>query len=196
MKRSAKIVACFGCGFLLSTGIYAKDGVSPNSSDAPVVARDIFGLSPPSVPKTEPEPPSQPPKITPNGIMSIFGQRQALFKVTDISSPGQPAKDTFYTLGEGEQQDGIEVTHIDESAGIVTFNNHGTLQEISLAEAAEAADAAPTPWIMGRGNIGNRGFHGPDLNGNLPPSANDSAPNAMTPETQTILLASQPAGTK
>jgi hypothetical protein len=112
-----------------------------------------------------------PVKITPNGIMSIFGQLQVLFKVA--GKPG--GKDAFYTLGEGQRQDDIEVTKINETKGIVTFNNHGIVQELPLAAAPAlnmpvAVSGQPTmvPGIPipfgGRGGPGGPGGRGGDNN--------------------------------
>jgi hypothetical protein len=81
------------------------------------------------------------PKITPNGIMNLFGKQQVLFKVaagkpTGKPQPGQPNnKDTSYVMCEGERQDEIEVVKINETDGVVTFNNHGTVQELPLVAA-------------------------------------------------------------
>jgi hypothetical protein len=97
-----KIAVCLAIKLVLTTSTHAEDVASPQNPYAPIVVRNVFGLNPPP-----------PPKITSNGIMSIFGQLQVLFKVAD-PRPGLPVKDEFYTLSEGERQDDIEVTHIDE----------------------------------------------------------------------------------
>jgi hypothetical protein len=126
---------------ILATGL----GLAPDASaDNPVsginpygsiVERNVFGLNPPlppPLPGAE-APLEEPPcKITPNGIMTIFGQLQVLFKVTNLKA-GQPARDACYTLSAGESQDGIKVVQIDEPGGVVTFDNHGMLQRIPLA---------------------------------------------------------------
>jgi hypothetical protein len=117
---------------------------------APIVARNIFGLVP--IPTNNPAdagpPPIPPPKITPNGIMTLFGKLQVLFKVANPPKPGQPPKEDSYVLGVGERQDEIEVQKIDEPAATITFNNHGTIQELPLvagtASGAGAAPAMPT----------------------------------------------------
>jgi hypothetical protein len=99
-----------------------------------------------------------PPKITLNGIMSAYGKLQALFKVAGTGKAGQPAKDQFYILSEGQRQDDIEITRINEQAGLVTFNNHGTVQEIPLANApAVTTSSAPGPG----GQVPKPGFTGP-----------------------------------
>jgi hypothetical protein len=106
--------------------------VSPADVYAPIVLRNVFGLNPPAAANVRPDDP--PIKIMPNGIMSVFGQLQVLFK-TGVPKPGQPARENAYILGEGQRQDEIEVVHIDEAAGVVTFNNHGILQDIPLPNA-------------------------------------------------------------
>ena len=143
MKRLGKIVVCLAGGLLLSAGTRADDGVLPNNPYAPIVVRNIFALNPP-LPVDAAPPGDPPPKITLNGIMSILGKLQALYKVAVPAKPGQPAKDDFYILSEGQRQDEIEVTHIDEQASLVTFNNHGTVQELPLVKANPSAASAPT----------------------------------------------------
>jgi hypothetical protein len=140
MKCIGKIVICLAGGLALNAGLSAAEAVSANNPYAPIVVRNVFGLNPPQVvdPNQNTEPP---PKITPNGIMTIFGNRQALFKVSIPAKPGIPAKDDDYILGEGQRQDDIEVTSIDEKSGLVTFNNHGTVQQIPLAVAPTIAMA-------------------------------------------------------
>jgi hypothetical protein len=120
MKRLGKIVVCLASGLVLNAGTRAGDAVSPNNPYAPIVVRNIFGLNPP--PPVDAAPPGDPPpKITLNGIMSIFDhQLQVLFKVAGTAKPGQPAKDESYILSEGQRQDEIEVTHIDEKASSTT----------------------------------------------------------------------------
>ena len=115
---------------------------------APIVSRNIFGLVP--IPTNNPAdagpPPIPPPKITPNGIMTLFGKLQVLFKVANPPKPGQPPKDDAYVLGVGERQDEIEVQKIDEPAATITFNNHGTVQELPLV-AGPASGAGPAPAV-------------------------------------------------
>jgi hypothetical protein len=126
---------------VLNAGARADDGVLPNNPYAPIVVRNVFGLNPP-LPADASQSADPPPKITPNGIMSIFGHLQVLFKVAPKA--GQPgAKEESYILSEGQRQDEIEVIQIDEKNSLVTFNNHGTVQELPLAKAN--APAVNTP---------------------------------------------------
>ena len=144
MKRLGKIVVCLASGLVLNAGTRADDGVLPNNPYAPIVVRNIFGLNPVPTNDVNATPAEPPPKITPNGIMSIFGKWQVLFKVAGTPKPGQPAKDESYILSEGQRQDEIEVIQIDEKANLVTFNNHGTVQELPLVKANAAAGGTPT----------------------------------------------------
>ena len=145
MKRLGKIVVCLASGLVLNACARAGDGVLPNNPYAPIVVRNVFGLNPVPTNDVNATPAEPPPKITLNGIMSIFGQLQALYKVASTAKPGQPAKDEAYILSEGQRQDEIEVTHIDEKASLVTFNNHGTVQELPLVKANASAGSTPTP---------------------------------------------------
>ena len=94
---------------------------------------------------TSPVDTTPPPKITPNGIMTIFGQLQVLFKVANPGKPGKAAGEDDYILSEGERQDDIEVVKIDEKGGMVTFNNHGETQQLPLVAATPSSTAAPAP---------------------------------------------------
>ena len=153
MMRAGKILICLACGLALNAILHAKDmtpiermnavrhAKNKTLTDNPyisVVTRNVFGLNP-SLPITQDVTPQ---KITPNGIMNIFGTRQVLFKVT---RPGQPSKEQSYILSEGQRQDDIEVTHIDEQAGVVTFNNRGVIQEIPLTKSPDITTIAPAP---------------------------------------------------
>ncbi|MGA2180628.1 MAG: hypothetical protein ABSH15_13715 [Verrucomicrobiota bacterium] len=160
MKRLGKIVVCLASGLVLNAGARADDGVLPNNPYAPIVVRNVFGLNPPQSVDPNATQGDPPPKITPNGIMSIFGQLQVLFKVADPAKPGQPAKDEAYILSEGQRQDEIEVIQIDEKNSLVTFNNHGTVQELPLAKAN--APAVNTPTSAPGGPVPTRNFTAPN----------------------------------
>ena len=140
--------SCLIAGALLfSMSARSQDGsVSGGTADvadkpyATIVARNMFGLLPIPPPDTNPPAPpvDPPPKITPNGIMTIFGRDQALFKVATKPKPGQPAKEDSYVLGEGERQDDVEIVKIDRQGQTITFNNHGVIQELALVEASSS----------------------------------------------------------
>jgi len=168
------------------------------TSDQPyatIVARNIFALlpiPPPPPPNTAPTDP--PPKITANGITSILGQLQALFKVAIPGRGNQPAREQSYMLCEGERQDEIEVTKIDEATATITFDNHGTIQEIPLVAAKDSGPGpgmggpARNPFAPGGPNgfpMGRRpgGFAGVGAPGNIPAPMpnNNPAANAANP---------------
>ena len=138
---------------------------------ASIVTRNMFGLVP--IPVVDPNaslpPVDPPPKITPNGIMTIFGKLKALYKVAAKPKQGQPPKEDSYVLSEGERQDEIEVVKIDQPNGIVTFNNHGVIQELSLASPDNTTPATSAPSA---------------LPGGMPPapSFNPGMPGGLTPQ--------------
>lgn len=110
----------------------------------PIVARNVFGLLP--LPTNNPAdlaPATPLPKISPNGIMTVFGKLQVLFKVAKPPPAGQPAKDESYVMSEGDRQDDIEVQKIDEPNATITFNNHGTIQTLELMKSSGPAGGPP-----------------------------------------------------
>jgi hypothetical protein len=164
MKRVGEIAVCLAGGLAFVASVRADNPYMP------IVARNVFGLNPPQAADSTQQNTEPPPKITANGIMSIFGHWQVLFKVVTPGRPGQPAKDTSYILSEGQQQDDIEVIQINEKKGVVKFDNHGTVQEIALTSTPAAGGAAPaavnlnpmpsTPKVMlsgGGGGSSNSG---------------------------------------
>lgn len=202
----------------LNAGLYADNRVSANNPFEPIAVRNIFGLNPPQAPA--PVDTSPPATITPNGIMTIFGGTpQVLFKVAVPPRPPEPATDKSYILSEGQRQDDIEVTHIDKKGGIVTFNNHGVVQEIPLVKAPPIS--TPTPVVMnsaftapgaapgGFGGPGGVGGPGGPGGGNYARYGNNPGPNGgpggnggnpgdpprqqISPEEQMILIAAQHA---
>lgn len=161
MKRVGKFCICLAGGLALNAGLRAADLVSPDNPYAPIVTRNVFDINPP--PPVDPatlnaEPP---PKITPNGTMSVFGRVQVLFKVSIPAKPGQPAKDESYMLGEGQAQDDIEVTKIYEKAGLVTFNNHGTVQQLALVSASASGSSGTGQGGSGSSGPGSGSGYGP-----------------------------------
>ena len=158
MKLTGKILICLAAGLAFATSLRADDVLLPGNPYAPAVARNIFSLNPP--PPVDPNAATaEPPvKITPNGITDILGQMQALFKVA-----GKPPGQDGYILTEGQRQDDIEVTKIDEKTGVVTFNNHGIVQALPLVAATPSSSAAPVASFrnatLGGGNSGANGFN-------------------------------------
>jgi hypothetical protein len=158
--------------------VAAMDNPAPDtaSSDNPYTAiavRNLFGLNPPAPPGPFVDPADNLPKITPTGIMGVFSNFQVLFKVSP-AKPSPADKDQFYILSQGQRQDDIEVVKIDDQKSLVTFDNHGTTQELPLAESSTAgggggaAASAPAGGMTGmpprgpgaRVNPGSVGFTG------------------------------------
>ena len=203
MKRLGKIAVSLAVGLALDAGLCAADTAPANNApqDDPysvVVARNIFGLLPPPAP---PDPNQKVeetlPKISPTGIMTVFGHSKVLFKVAGAAKSGQTAKDEYYDLSEGEAQEEIEVSKIDEKNGLVTFINHGIEQALPLVNAPAsggpaaaggqtAPTGAPSPGLPGLRNpgLGNpggvinfgSGRLGVHMSGANPGSANNGVP--------------------
>jgi hypothetical protein len=138
------ILALIMASWLSSQPVFA--GAAPGENPyTPIVTRNVFGLLPiPTGPPPDATPAVPPPKITANGIMTIFGKVQVLFKVAGVARPGQPPKDESYVMSEGDRQDDIEVVKIDEQAATITFNNHGVVQQLALV-AGTASGGTPPP---------------------------------------------------
>jgi hypothetical protein len=153
VKRVGKLLVCLAGGLVLDTGLRAEDVVPPDNPYSPIVMRNVFDLNPlppPGAAQANVEPP---PKIALNGIISHLGHWQVLFKVNIPPKPGQPAKERAYILGEGQQQDDIEVVKIDAKTQIVTFNNHGMVQELPLIVANASGPGASGPGPGGPGPV-------------------------------------------
>ena len=184
----------------------------------PIVERNIFALVPIPVHNPADDVPAvPPPKITPNGIMTLFGKLQVLFKVAGVVRPGLPLKDESYMMCQGDRQDDIEVQKIDQKTATITFNNHGVIQELSLVTGTSVGGVPPPPGVpapgMAPGNGGpprvfggrfGRGRNnvvtsGGNPDAGVPPglasgtaSANGTpAKEQITPEVQVIMMEAQ-----
>jgi hypothetical protein len=109
---------------------------------ATIMERNVFALVPiPTNPPVDPNAATPPPKITPNGIMTVFGRLQVLFKVAVPAKGAQPAKEDSKVMSEGDREDDIEVQKIDEAKAIITFNNHGVIQQLPLSATGSSGGA-------------------------------------------------------
>ncbi|MGC9944626.1 MAG: hypothetical protein ABSE48_22615 [Verrucomicrobiota bacterium] len=215
MKMLGQLVFGIGISFLATTG-WADDLATPGNPYDSIVARNVFSLVP--IPTNNPadqKQPDPPAKITPNGIMKLFGQLQVLFKVATPPKPGQPPGDQSYVMSEGDRQDGIAVNKIDDESGIITFDNHGVIQQLALQATPDvstpAAGSGPNATPPMRRFLGGRfgrdrsqagGGGGPVATGGTPSAPGSSAsapgygaqihpnanPDALTPEAQVILM--------
>ena len=175
MNLFRKISLCLAIIFPWRMDVFANSGASSDNPYAQIVTRNVFALA--TSASSASSTPTEPlPTITPNGIMSVFGSVQTLFKVTD----GQPAGQKSYILGEGQREDNIEVVRIDEKSAVVTFNNHGTIQELPLVVATASGNvgqiAASNPnSLHGNRFAGGRALASanqiPSNNGNITDSS-------------------------
>ena len=191
---NARFILLLAASVWLSGQTLRAEDASTDNPYAPIVTRNVFGLVPIPVHNPADDVPAvPPPKITPNGIMTLFGKLQVLFKVAGVARPGQPPKDESYVMCEGDRQDEIEVKKIDEKNATITFNNHGVVQELPLvAGTASGGDAAPSPGfvpppVMGGApgiapRVGGVGFGGRfGRNRNLPPPSNPNVSSGGAP---------------
>ena len=208
-------------GGLYGSSLRAAAMLAPNPY-TPIVTRNVFGLVPipTNPPPVDPALLVPPPKITPNGIMTLFGKLQVLFKVAGVAKPGQPPKEESYVMSEGDRQNEIEVQKIDEPSATITFINHGVVQELGLVAGGGSGGAPapggglpppgmPTPAMAPNGGLpvgfggrfgrnrnvnsgGNPSAGGaPNAGGAATPTASAPAEPAMTPEQQVLMIEAQ-----
>jgi len=111
----------------------AVSAETPENPYAGIMERNVFALKPkPAAPGAETATVVPAQKIILQGIVSAFGRKQILFKTTMPAKPGEAAKEASFMLSEGERAGEIEVLEINDLAGTVKFNNHGTIDPKSL----------------------------------------------------------------
>lgn len=180
---------------LFAAAVVAEPADRPYTT---IIQRNVFALVPiPTNAPVDPNAATPPPKITPNGIMTVFGRLQVLFKVAVPARGAQPAKDESHVMSEGDREDEIEVQKIDEAKAIITFNNHGVVQQLPLSAtgssggspAGPATTSFPPPGMnsaLSGGPMGALGMAGrfgrnrpqPSPTAPPPPSPDASAPSA------------------
>ena len=160
---------CLGSGLALIAGVTAQELSTTNPTPAgnpygTIAARNVFGLISPAAP---PDPAAAAeknlPKITPNGLMSAYGRWKVLFKTSGGGGAGGPAKDKYYDLAEGQTEDGIQVAGIDAQKCLVTFDNHGVIQELPLASAGGSEGASGADGVPGGADARPKLFAGAHL---------------------------------
>ncbi len=152
MKRGSKMLLCLASGLVLSTSARGATADLQGTPYGGIPVRNAFALKP--VPPPQPPPPPAPPpvpKITLQGITSILGRWQVLFKAQLPPKPGEPPKaETSFVMNEGERDGEIEVLQIDGKAGSVTFKNYGVVQTMTLkddgAKLSGVGIAPPPPF--------------------------------------------------
>jgi hypothetical protein len=144
MKQFGKIivcvVSCLGFSVMAGPGNVAQT----NNPYTSITSRNVFDLSAPLPVANEIAASNEPlPKITVDGITSILGDWEVLFKVGEVNPAGAVVKEHFSILRQNETDDGIKVVSIDSDVGTVTFINHGTIQEIPLPKTTRLALEEP-----------------------------------------------------
>src|ERR1700721_1331272 len=93
-------------------------------------------------------------------------------------------------MSEGDRQDGIAVTKIDEQAGMITFDNHGVIQTLALTSASDASSSTTggpsgsTPDQQVHRFRGGRFGRAPDLSGGgANPNTTTAPDNSGSPTT-------------
>lgn len=148
MKRAGKTTIWALISVLLGVGAEAvTPGTSPNQTPANqyqgIVDRNVFNLRPPPAPVNPADlvKKEAPPKVTLDGITTILGKKETFLSVPP-TKPGTPAQTLM--LAEGQAEDDVEVTSIDERAGVVKVINHGESETLDFDHNG-TKPVAPTP---------------------------------------------------
>ena len=151
MKPAGQLILGLTFAAFIASAADAGDLAAAANPYTTISERNVFALVPIPVVSNDPVAPPKdpPPKITPNGIISLFGKVEVLFKVALKPTAAQPAKEASYVMAEGERQDDIEVVKIDQPEAMITFRNHGELQELPLADAPKLTTPAVTGAVGG-----------------------------------------------
>ncbi len=173
-------------GLVFSANLWAappQNGAVSGNPYSPIIDRNVFGLltPPPPVDNAAALLEANLPKITVNGISVDLGNVEVLFK----TSGKQGSKDSYYDLAAGESEDNIEVVRIDQSGGMVTFENNGVQQQIPLAEVPHGSGGGGgNPGVIIRGGspfpggrFGGGGFNPNSPGGNGPGRYNGQQAN-------------------
>jgi len=170
---------CIGLLVLVSTQRARATATETDPQGNPyqaIVGRNVFSLKPPPPPQPPEDPlkKNPPPTIKLQGLQTILGRRQVLFKLP-AKPPGQPKEESF-VMNEGERQGEIEVVQIDMQTEAVKFRNHGQEQLLNMKDDADKPLIAAPPPGLPPGAPGA-------LPGVPPPAAaafNPSAPSTVT----------------
>jgi hypothetical protein len=146
MKRGEKTLLCMLGGVVLYGLATNAPAISPDNPYNAITTRNVFGLKPPPPPPPDPasiKPPA--PKLFLTGITTILGNKRALLKGTYSPAAGEPAKEQFLMLGEGQRDGNVEVIKIDEKASLVTVDDFGTVTNITFEAPGKAGAPGGTP---------------------------------------------------
>jgi len=202
------------CYCLVGAFVGTAQAVPQANTYQQIPERNVFGLK--AAPVIQP-PTNAPniPKLIPQGVTTILGNRLAIFKAQYTAKPPDAAKEVTMMLAEGQSEGGIEVLQIDANSGSIKFNNQGTVMLLTLdkdgaklpatpvATAQPGANAIPAPMqatlpgpppngILHPTNTGLRSIPSRQVAVPAMPTAGQ-APQvtnqpALTPEQQAVLL--------
>src|SRR5437899_11226161 len=88
------------------------------------------------------------PKVTLNGITTIFGKPRAVMSVQMPARPPEPAKPQSFILQPGQRDGDVEVLEINEKldGGTVKVSTFGTVQTLTMdKDGAKLPAGAPPP---------------------------------------------------
>lgn len=144
MTKSKLLIVC---GLILAITTSAAINNLPKDYFQAIVDRKAFGLSdPPPPPKPEPVKPSQVVGLKLSGITTLGGVKKAYLVVPDPEKqPPNPAYNRYPCIKEGDQDLGIEVLQIDETAGAVKIRNNGVPMELTFALNGNTANPVALP---------------------------------------------------
>ena len=195
MRGEKALILFLICGVLCASAAEPASAAADNPYRG-IVERNVFNLRPPPPPRTNAPPKAPPPKITLNGITTIFGDKRALFTVDERPKPGQKPEQKSCILTEGQRDGGVEVLAIDETAGTVKVNNHGTVQVLDFENNGAKIPTGPItlPGLMA--NSPGGGIPRPGVvtaNPNTPriPTRTLRLPPPVPPRTQPGVATSQ-----
>jgi hypothetical protein len=140
------------CYCLAGVFVGANANAVPEASTyQQIPERNVFGLKAAQVVQPPVTAPTL-PKIIPQGVTTILGNRLAIFKAQYAAKAPDPAKEVSMMLAEGQSEGGIEVLQIDTGTGSIKFNNNGTVMLLTLSKdgaklPATPVAATPTPGV-------------------------------------------------
>ena len=200
MKQSDKVAIYLASAAMLGASASAVTAEPQGNPYQGIVERNVFALKPPPDPESLKPAAPPPPLIELQGISSMFGRQQVLFRTQKPAKPPKPPEKVSMVLSVGQRVDDIEVVSIDEQAGLVTFNNHGVVQPLNLTNDAvklpTGPAAAPLPGI---GQVPVPGVPPPVAGFNPTPNAPGGVttfggPAVKQIPTRTLRLPSSPGG--
>jgi hypothetical protein len=144
MLHRVKLLVWLSSALLLHAIVRAAVAEAASDPYQSIPARNVFGLQPTEVRLSEARQ-APLPKIILVGITTFPRGRSVLLKVRLPSSAGEPARDLFCILAEGQRAGPVEVLVIDEKAGSVKVNNSGAVMVLSFERDGPVLRNTPLP---------------------------------------------------